>query len=212
MIPRADRQRAVDNIGDSHERKKGPRPKHVKDQPAQHHASSQNSDMDLSALQTLAEVSRQHMDVTNMADQAPATRSSKRRKAARTDDINTASGTEEANTDGTGADKNTRSTIQQIVIDPLLNGNPAHHLKRSFLPGEPYKASTSTTNAELTSNDGSPSNRPAPSGFLIDFRLEPAWGATNVRSRFSPSRKKEVGAIRKKGACVRCRMLKKPVC
>ncbi|RDW91063.1 hypothetical protein BP5796_02228 [Coleophoma crateriformis] len=51
-------------------------------------------------------------------------------------------------------------------------------------------------------------------GMTTEFSAE--WGdgqkpnRPKVRGRFTPSRRKEVQEVRKKGACIRCRMLKKP--
>jgi hypothetical protein len=42
--------------------------------------------------------------------------------------------------------------------------------------------------------------------------FHPRQNRKNVRARFTPSRRREVQEVRKRGACIRCRMLKKPVC
>jgi len=48
--------------------------------------------------------------------------------------------------------------------------------------------------------------------YLNDFSIAPnGVPRPKVRGRFSASRRKEVQEVRKQGACVRCRMLKKPV-
>lgn len=49
-------------------------------------------------------------------------------------------------------------------------------------------------------------------GFVNDFGSSPKPQKPKVRSRFSADRRKEVQEVRKRGACIRCRMLKKPVC
>lgn len=48
--------------------------------------------------------------------------------------------------------------------------------------------------------------------FTTDFSMNPKPAKPKVRGRFSDSRRKEVQEVRKRGACIRCRMLKKPVC
>lgn len=49
-------------------------------------------------------------------------------------------------------------------------------------------------------------------GFVNDFGGTSSKPAKpKVRGRFSPDRRKEVQEVRKRGACIRCRMLKKPV-
>ncbi|PCH00673.1 Hypothetical protein PENO1_047070 [Penicillium occitanis (nom. inval.)] len=47
-------------------------------------------------------------------------------------------------------------------------------------------------------------------GFVNDFGSSPKPQKPKVRSRFSADRRKEVQEVRKRGACIRCRMLKKP--
>lgn len=47
--------------------------------------------------------------------------------------------------------------------------------------------------------------------FTTDFSMNPKPAKPKVRGRFSDSRRKEVQEVRKRGACIRCRMLKKPV-
>lgn len=48
-------------------------------------------------------------------------------------------------------------------------------------------------------------------GFVNDFGTSSKPAKPKVRGRFSPDRRKEVQEVRKRGACIRCRMLKKPV-
>ncbi len=48
-------------------------------------------------------------------------------------------------------------------------------------------------------------------GYTTDFSTSPQLPRPKVRGRFTPSRRKEVQEVRKRGACLRCRMLKKPV-
>lgn len=49
-------------------------------------------------------------------------------------------------------------------------------------------------------------------GFVNDFGNATKPAKPKVRGRFSAARRKEVQEVRKRGACIRCRMLKKPVC
>lgn len=53
-----------------------------------------------------------------------------------------------------------------------------------------------------------------PGGMTTEFSAEYGNGTRankpKVRGRFTPDRRKEVQAVRKRGACIRCRMLKKP--
>lgn len=48
-------------------------------------------------------------------------------------------------------------------------------------------------------------------GFVNDFGNATKPTKPKVRGRFSAARRKEVQEVRKRGACIRCRMLKKPV-
>lgn len=48
-------------------------------------------------------------------------------------------------------------------------------------------------------------------GFVNDFGDATKPTKPKVRGRFSATRRREVQEVRKRGACIRCRMLKKPV-
>jgi hypothetical protein len=48
-------------------------------------------------------------------------------------------------------------------------------------------------------------------GFINDFGNSDKPARPKVRGRFSATRRREVQEVRKRGACIRCRMLKKPV-
>lgn len=48
-------------------------------------------------------------------------------------------------------------------------------------------------------------------GFVNEFGNSTKPAKPKVRGRFSTERRKEVQEVRKRGACIRCRMLKKPV-
>jgi hypothetical protein len=49
-------------------------------------------------------------------------------------------------------------------------------------------------------------------GFVNEFGNSTKPAKPKVRGRFSAARRREVQEVRKRGACIRCRMLKKPVC
>lgn len=49
-------------------------------------------------------------------------------------------------------------------------------------------------------------------GFVNEFGDSTKPPKPKVRGRFSAERRREVQEVRKRGACIRCRMLKKPVC
>lgn len=48
-------------------------------------------------------------------------------------------------------------------------------------------------------------------GFVNEFGNSTKPTKPKVRGRFSAARRREVQEVRKRGACIRCRMLKKPV-
>jgi hypothetical protein len=61
--------------------------------------------------------------------------------------------------------------------------------------------------------DDSPPNHAEPPAFTVNhggFGLLQRANKNKVRGRFTEERRKEVQTVRKKGACLRCRMLKKP--
>ncbi|KAK8174854.1 hypothetical protein BC567DRAFT_163615 [Phyllosticta citribraziliensis] len=88
------------------------------------------------------------------------------------------------------------------AIDPLLQ-----HLHD---PGH-----TENDNS-AAGNNGSANYRPLAinpaqqAHFTTDFSMSPKPNKPKVRGRFSDVRRKEVQEVRKRGACIRCRMLKKP--
>ena len=61
------------------------------------------------------------------------------------------------------------------------------------------------TPQDFVTQQDPPSNDPNP-----DFSVLHKSDKTNARARFTDTRRKEVQQIRKRGACMRCRMLKKP--
>jgi hypothetical protein len=86
-------------------------------------------------------------------------------------------------------------------IDPLLHDHHSQHI----LP------------KDESMNKIAPHPRPIamnPNGtqthFTTDFSMNQKPAKPKVRGRFTDSRRKEVQEVRKRGACIRCRMLKKP--
>ncbi|KAF1840706.1 uncharacterized protein K460DRAFT_346889 [Cucurbitaria berberidis CBS 394.84] len=90
--------------------------------------------------------------------------------------------------------------IQPSSLDPLLQDHNSQHL----LPKDDH------------TNKGIPHPRPiamnpnTQAHFTTDFSMDQKPSKPKVRGRFSDSRRKEVQEVRKRGACIRCRMLKKP--
>ncbi|KAF2706689.1 hypothetical protein K504DRAFT_470750 [Pleomassaria siparia CBS 279.74] len=91
------------------------------------------------------------------------------------------------------------SHLPQSSIDPLL------HEHQHILPKE--------------DNMSKPGQHPRPiainlngtqTHFTTDFSMNQKPAKPKVRGRFTDSRRKEVQEVRKRGACIRCRMLKKP--
>jgi hypothetical protein len=80
-------------------------------------------------------------------------------------------------------------TEQPPVIEPIAQAQRAQTYPRPIAPN-----STSTPQR----------------GFVNDFGTTKS-SKPKVRGRFNPIRRKEVQEVRKQGACIRCRMLKKPV-
>lgn len=89
------------------------------------------------------------------------------------------------------------------VIDPLLGGDqPAPENKPSSPPRQ-----------ELVFHHVRPGLNPNQPHtlFMHDFSLNPDGSRSRVRNKFTEDRRREVREVRKQGACIRCRMLKKPV-
>ncbi|KAK8251828.1 hypothetical protein IWZ00DRAFT_252463 [Phyllosticta capitalensis] len=90
------------------------------------------------------------------------------------------------------------------AIDPILQ-----HLQDASGTAEGDNSATGN-------NNGSASYRPLAinpaqqTHFTTDFSMSPKPNKPKVRGRFSDVRRKEVQEVRKRGACIRCRMLKKP--
>ena len=75
-------------------------------------------------------------------------------------------------------------------------------------PPQPLQTDTATwteTPQDFVTQQDPPSNDPNP-----EFSVLHKPDKTNARARFTDTRRKEVQQIRKQGACMRCRMLKKP--
>ncbi|KAI9684398.1 MAG: hypothetical protein M1829_002208 [Trizodia sp. TS-e1964] len=98
--------------------------------------------------------------------------------------------------------------MQQALPDPcnsLSQLDPTNHASQPAVSGAHYTASDQLAIA----------TPPVPTaiGVLDNDSFTVAAGPPKPkhRSKFSPTRRKEVQEVRKRGACMRCRMLKKPV-
>ncbi|KAF2154571.1 hypothetical protein K461DRAFT_319113 [Myriangium duriaei CBS 260.36] len=218
-----------------------------------------------SALDTLAEVSRQHLDLSRQRFQGDASGMVPHDPALDTGEMETwmmqlQQQLAEAND---AEDARTQRNIQQsIETSPLietasaasqlnasLEGHPIPHVKTrtgslsSMMPSsqlaqhtnldpalhtqlidhaEPVPQSqaaslANTSNAshlnlqalyDYNNNNNSGETLQAPD--IRGFGLLQRPGKKQRRNKFSAERRKEVGGIRKMGACLRCRMLKKP--
>jgi hypothetical protein len=91
--------------------------------------------------------------------------------------------------------------IQPNSLDPMLQDHSKEqmqsndHLAKGMGPQRPLAMNTSPDNQTQ---------------FTTDFSMNQKPPKPKVRGRFSDSRRKEVQEVRKRGACIRCRMLKKP--
>lgn len=87
-------------------------------------------------------------------------------------------------------------------IDPLL---PDHeHKDNGGLVHNDLGTKTSSLPRPIAMNPHTQTH------FTTDFSVSQKPAKPKVRGRFSDSRRKEVQEVRKRGACIRCRMLKKP--
>jgi hypothetical protein len=91
-------------------------------------------------------------------------------------------------------------TRQWNTLDPLL----PDHANREMLPND-VDLKTSSTTRPLAMNPSSTQTH-----FTTDFSMNQKPSKPKVRGRFTDTRRKEVQEVRKRGACIRCRMLKKP--
>lgn len=120
-----------------------------------------------------------------------------------------------------------------MPIEPDLNlSNPGisdkffHNQARQQWPNLPQSSidpmlQDQNRDQPLSKDDGINKSMPQPrpiamnpngnqTHFTTDFSMNQKPAKPKVRGRFSDSRRKEVQEVRKRGACIRCRMLKKP--
>lgn len=99
------------------------------------------------------------------------------------------------------------SSVQAGSIDPSLQDH-TRELSAAPSVGQELASQMAPTYAVPAGvNTTTPTQTHFTSGFSVNQKpIKP-----KVRGRFSDSRRKEVQDVRKKGACIRCRMLKKPV-
>lgn len=96
---------------------------------------------------------------------------------------------------------------ETMLVDPQLQRNihteQQHHDVQSQMPlSQPMPLQQRSV----------PANTNLPHAqFLHDFRLNGDPHKSKTRGRFNAVRRKEVQEVRRQGACIRCRMLKKPV-
>lgn len=91
---------------------------------------------------------------------------------------------------------------QTLPLDPaLLEGTPERDL--ALEPVE-YRAPTAARSIAVNS-------RAPQRAYTSEFSTSEKHGRQKARARFTAHRRKEVQMVRKMGACIRCRMLKKPV-
>lgn len=104
--------------------------------------------------------------------------------------------TDEHNVGSHWADHQLSST-DQFLLDSLQGHDPTlTATQRAASYPRPIAMNPNTTSNKDFVNDFGSSSKPQ---------------KPKVRSRFSADRRKEVQEVRKRGACIRCRMLKKPV-
>ncbi|KAF2631934.1 hypothetical protein BU25DRAFT_487518 [Macroventuria anomochaeta] len=84
-------------------------------------------------------------------------------------------------------------------LDPLLQD----HTKDQLLPKD--EGSSKFSQARPIAINPNPQTH-----FTTDFSIHQKPMKPKVRGRFTDSRRREVQEVRKRGACIRCRMLKKP--
>lgn len=90
------------------------------------------------------------------------------------------------------------STHEQLLFDSLQEHDPSLTAATQRAASYPRPiAMNPTTQAK---------------GFVNEFGNSTKPTKPKVRGRFTAERRLEVQAVRKRGACIRCRMLKKPVC
>lgn len=87
----------------------------------------------------------------------------------------------------------------QLLFDTLQEHDPS-------LTGTPQTQRAATFPRPIAINPNTQAK-----GFVNEFGNSTKPKKPKVRGRFSASRRREVQEVRKRGACIRCRMLKKPV-
>ena len=93
------------------------------------------------------------------------------------------------------------SHLPQSPIDPLLH----EHGNQNILPKDDNTNKTGPHPRPIAINPNGTQTH-----FTTDFSMDQKPAKPKVRGRFTDSRRKEVQEVRKRGACIRCRMLKKP--
>ncbi|USP74401.1 hypothetical protein yc1106_01675 [Curvularia clavata] len=89
--------------------------------------------------------------------------------------------------------------IQPNSLDPMLQDHSKEHMQM----GDNHNKGMGHPRP-LAMNAGNQTH------FTTDFSMNQKPAKPKVRGRFTDSRRKEVQEVRKRGACIRCRMLKKP--
>ena len=89
--------------------------------------------------------------------------------------------------------------IQPNSLDPMLQDHGKEHMQMGDNQNKGMNHQR-----PLAMNAGNQTH------FTTDFSMNQKPAKPKVRGRFTDSRRKEVQEVRKRGACIRCRMLKKP--
>ncbi|KAF2266943.1 hypothetical protein CC78DRAFT_491385 [Lojkania enalia] len=92
--------------------------------------------------------------------------------------------------------------LPQNSIDPLLQ----EPTREAGPPNQDSPTKTANHPRPIAMNPSGPHQ----THFTTDFSMNQKPAKPKVRGRFSDTRRKEVQEVRKRGACIRCRMLKKP--
>ena len=88
---------------------------------------------------------------------------------------------------------------------PMLDGTPGN-----MYPEATLEQSIQTAELSRTSTYPRIAMNPMTTEFSAEYGNGQKPNKPKVRGRFTPSRRKEVQAVRKLGACIRCRVLRKP--
>lgn len=101
-------------------------------------------------------------------------------------------------------------TNASTLLDPQLhpNGNQLQQEQHGHEMQPEMPVSQHLPPRQYSTSGG---NNITPAEFLHDFRLNGDPHKAKTRGRFTPHRRREVQEVRRQGACIRCRMLKKPV-